>query len=500
MNQLITRKPSGFPVRTMASLLTSLPNILVVDDDRLIRNTLEAALSLNGFRVSLARNGREAIATANAQSFDAVISDIYMPEGDGLEVLRALRATQTTLPVILMTAQGELDVTVQALAEGASDVIAKPFDVAALTRLLNDHLAASRRKSKSLSAPPTPDFSDSGLIGRSPAMMTVYKLIAVAARNDATVLITGESGTGKELTARAIHDFSGRKEKPFLAVNCAGLTDTLLESELFGHTKGAFTSANADRAGLFEAADGGTLFLDELASTSPAFQASLLRVLQSGEVRRVGSPQTRRVNVRIIGASNSPLRELVASGQFRADLFYRLSVLTIDLPPLRQRPGDIELLAQHFLRRHSLNDQPLLLTEETRRLLQTHSFPGNVRELENALKRAAALCVNGVITPDCLPPHITRKDDDSPESCEPEDSLKSLAADWPTLEELERRYLQLALEKVHGNRQHAADLLGIARRTIQRLIIRYGLVPADSAEIDSGDDNEKGPTRAEHEE
>jgi DNA-binding NtrC family response regulator len=473
-----------------------LPNILVVDDDRLIRNTLEAALSLNGFRVSLAKSGREAIAAANAQSFDAVISDIYMPEGDGLEVLRALRATHTALPVILMTAQGELDVTVQAMAEGASDVVAKPFDIAALIRLINGHLSASHQKSKSLPASYT-DFSGSGLIGRSPAMMTVYKLIAFAARCDATVLLTGESGTGKELTARAIHDFSERKEKPFLAVNCAGLTDTLLESELFGHVKGAFTGANADRAGLFEAADGGTLFLDELASTSPAFQASLLRVLQSGEVRRVGSPQTRRVNVRVIAASNSPLRELTERGEFRADLFYRLSVLTIDLPPLRQRPGDVELLAQYFLRRHSTGAQPLLLTEEAMRLLQTHSFPGNVRELENALKRAAALCVNGIITPDCLPPHITRKDDDSIESCEPEDSLKSLATDWPTLEELERRYLQLALEKVHGNRQHAADLLGIARRTIQRLIIRYGLGTADPAEGDSDENIESAPTRAE---
>ncbi|MBL8191582.1 MAG: sigma-54-dependent Fis family transcriptional regulator [Acidobacteria bacterium] len=473
--------------------MTSLPNILVVDDDRLIRNTLEAALSLNGFRVSLAKTGREAIAAAQAQAFDAVISDIYMPDGDGLDVVRELHSTQPALPVILMTAQGELDMTVRALAEGARDVIAKPFDVAALTRLLNEHLTANRRKSKSLTAPTSPDFSGSGLIGRSPAMMTVYKLIAVAARNDATILLTGESGTGKELTARAIHDFSERKDKPFLAVNCAGLTDTLLESELFGHTKGAFTGANADRAGLFEAADGGTLFLDELASTSPAFQASLLRVLQSGEVRRVGSPQTRRVNVRIIGASNSPLRELVANGEFRADLFYRLSVLTIDLPPLRQRPGDIELLAQHFLRRNSTNDQSFLLTEEALQVLQRHSFPGNVRELENAMKRAMALCVNGVITPDCLPSHLAGKDQDSLEQSERKDSLKLLAADWPTLEELERRYLQLVLEKVHGNRQHAADLLGIARRTIQRLIIRYGLVTADSAE---SDDSESASTRA----
>lgn len=469
----------------MTPSLHSLPNILVADDDRLIRNMLEAALTLNGFRVCLAKSGREAIAAANAQTFDAVVSDIYMPEGDGLEVVRELRAAQSALPVILMTAQGELNVTVQALAEGASDVIAKPFDVAALIALLNNHLAASRRKSEAANAVSTADFSGSGLIGRSPAMMTVYKLIAYAARSDATVLITGESGTGKELTARAIHDFSQRKEKPFIAVNCAGLTDTLLESELFGYTKGSFTGAIADRAGLFEAANGGTLFLDELASTSPAFQASLLRALQSGEVRRIGSAQTHRVNVRVIGASNAPLRELAESGGFRADLFYRLSVLTIDLPPLRERAGDIELLAQHFLRRHSSTGQPLLLTNEAMQALRKHQFPGNVRELENALKRAVALCVNGVVTPDCLPPHIARKDDAPFVSSEKEDPLKLLAADWPTLEELERRYLQLALEKVHGNRQHAADLLGIARRTTQRLIVRYGLGAPEANESET---------------
>lgn len=484
----------------MATSLNFLPNILVADDDRLIRTMLEAALTLNGFRVSLAKSGREAIAAANAQTFDAVISDIYMPDGDGLFVVRELRASQFSLPVILMTAQGELDVTVQALAEGASDVIAKPFDIAALTALLNNHLAASRRKSEPTTISSAADFSSSGLIGRSTAMMTVYKLIAHAARSEATVLITGESGTGKELTARAIHDFSERKTQPFIAVNCSGLTDTLLESELFGHTKGSFTGANADRAGLFQAANGGTLFLDELASTSPAFQASLLRVLQSGEVRRVGSTQAHRVNVRIIGASNAPLRELAESGGFRADLFYRLSVLTIELPPLRQRAGDVELLAQHFLRRFGSNEQSLLLTDETLLALRTHAFPGNVRELENALKRAIALCVNGVITPDCLPPHIVRQPGAEAATLHPEDSLKSLATDWPKLEELERRYLQLALEKVHGNRQHAADLLGIARRTIQRLIVRYGLGASELAEGDSTGDIENAFASREEEE
>ncbi len=468
-----------------------LPRILVADDDRLIRATLETGLTLNGFQVFLARSGNEAIAAAGEQSFDVVISDIYMPDGDGLKVARSLRATQPALPVILMTAQGELDVTVQALAEGANDIIAKPFEIAALVSTLQKHLDAHREKSLAQDSSSEADFLRSGLIGRSAAMMSVYKLIAYAARTDVTVMITGESGTGKELAARAIHDFSERTSQPFIAVNCSGLTDTLLESELFGHIKGAFTGASSDRPGFFEAANGGTLFLDELASTSQAFQASLLRVLQSGEIRPVGATNTRQVNVRVVGASNSPLRELAESGAFRPDLFYRLSVLTIDLPPLRERAGDIELLAQHLLRRNSAGDQTPILSQEVLEALLAYRFPGNVRELENALKRAAALSNNGVITLDCLPPHIASERGNQNAASISEDTLRNLALDWPTLEELERRYLQLALEKVHGNRQHAADLLGTARRTIQRLIVRYGLGAPEEPETETARDGQE---------
>ncbi|MGE0884727.1 MAG: sigma-54-dependent transcriptional regulator [Blastocatellales bacterium] len=479
-------------------------HILIADDDRLIRMTLEAGLSLNGFQVSLARCGREAIAAAHEQPFDAVISDIFMPDGDGLEVLRELRASHPDLPIILMTAQGELDITVQAVAEGASDVIAKPFEISAISDLLKRLLNARRESQSSLLTGDeslSAKFSNSGLIGRSSAMVNVYKLIARAAKTDATVLITGESGTGKELTARAIHQFSERKNAPFIAVNCSGLTDTLLESELFGHTKGSFTGANTDREGFFEAAEGGTLFLDELASTSPAFQASLLRVLQSGEVRRVGSTQNRRVNVRVIGASNAPLRLLAENRSFRPDLFYRLSVLTIDLPPLRQRAGDIELLAQHFLRRARIEGlPPFRLSSEANAALCAYQFPGNVRELENALTRSTALCVNGLITLDCLPSHMIEDSATQSALSENDHAGAAIAADWPTMEELQRRYLQLALEKVHGNRQHAADLLGIARRTVQRLIARYDLpLPgadesdelADAANNESDDDQEE---------
>jgi len=455
-------------------------HILIADDDRLIRMMLEAGLSLNGFQVSQARTGREVIAAVNETPFDAVISDIFMPDGDGLEVVRELRVSHPSLPIILMTAQGELGVTVQAVAEGASDVIAKPFEISAVASLLHRHLS-SRREADTASpeefGKSLADFSRSGLVGRSGAMLKVYKLIAHASKTDANVLITGESGTGKELTARAIHDFSSRNEKPFVAVNCSGLTGTLLEAELFGHIRGAFTGANADRAGLFDAAEGGTLFLDELDSTSPAFQATLLRVLQSGEARRVGATQSQRVNVRIIGASNAPLRELTEGGGFRPDLFYRLSVLTIDLPSLRERGGDIELLAQHFLRRIKVDGAPpMRLTHEANEALRAYPFPGNVRELKNALIRSAALCGNGLITLDCLPSYIIEKSAVRPEVPATVIAGNSIISDWPTMEELQRRYLQLALEKVHGNRQHAAGLLGVARRTIQRLIARYGMI------------------------
>jgi DNA-binding NtrC family response regulator len=454
------------------------PHILVADDERSIRLTLETGLTLNGFRVTCARTGREAVEAARASHFDAVISDILMPDGDGLEVVHELRTVSPGVPIILITAQGSVELAVRAVSEGASDFIAKPFEIASLAALVRRHLSArseAQRMGTAKSEVSLDEFSRSGLVGRSSVMVSVYKLIAHAARMDATVLVLGESGTGKELVARAIHDFSPRAGKPFLAINCAGLTDTLLEAELFGHTKGSFTGATSDRAGLFEAADGGTLLLDEMASTSPAFQASLLRVLQLGEVRRVGSTEVRRVNVRVIAASNAPLHELAAAGTFRPDLFYRLSVLTIELPPLRERVGDVESLALHFLRRLNNDEEsPLRLSSEVIGILNGYEFPGNVRELENAMTRAAALCSGGVITIDCLPPGIVAAAHNVPSSLR-HDPISTLATDRPTIEELQRRYLQLILTEVGGNRRRAASVLGLNRRTIQRLIARYDL-------------------------
>jgi DNA-binding NtrC family response regulator len=469
-------------------VVSTMPShILVADDERSIRLMLEAGLKLHGFRVTSVPTGSKALEVARNGGIDAVLSDIYMPDGGGLDLVKDLRQIDPAIPIILMTAQGSVEAAVTAMADGATDFIGKPFDVAAVVKLLRRRLGAQQEAESAQGASTIESvISRSGLAGRSAPMAMVYKLIAQAARCDATVLVLGESGTGKEPVARAIHDFSTRSSRPFLSVNCSGLTDTLLESELFGYMRGAFTGAAGDRGGLFEAADGGTLFLDELASTSAAFQASLLRVLQSGEVRRVGSTQTRQVNVRVIGASNAPLRELVDAGTFRPDLFYRLSVLSIELPPLRDRAGDIELLTAHFLQKFGDAERlPLHLTREAMAALSSYHFPGNVRELENALRRAVALSSNGLVTADCLPSEIT---DASQRSGGLDSTEQRLIADRPGMEELQRRYLQFILDETGWNRRQAAAVLHLDRRTVQRLIARYKLQGAADTDGDAEDD------------
>jgi DNA-binding NtrC family response regulator len=437
--------------------MARLPHILVVDDQHSIRLMLESGLSLSGFRVSCARNGAEALAAASTEEFDAVISDVYMPDGDGLTMVQELRALLPSLPIVLMTAQGSVELAVRAVEEGATDFIAKPFEVSAVAALLRRHLSAASEATNGGTdiSNLVEDISRSGLVGKSPAMVGVY-----------------------------------REKKPFVAVNCSGLTDTLLEAELFGHTKGAFTGAVGERSGLFEAADGGTIFLDELASTSAGFQASLLRVLQSGEVRRVGSTQTKRIDVRVIGASNASLREMAAAGQFRPDLFYRLSVITLELPTLRERGGDVELLMAHFLRSVAVEGKPpYRLTREAALALRSYPFPGNVRELENAMRRAVALCPNDMISLDCLPPEIAAGAG-VPKEAFASSNERTIIADRPTMDELQRRYLQLVLDENQGRKRRAAMVLGLDRRTVQRLVAKYRLHAISDGESEENTDAE----------
>jgi len=443
--------------------------ILVVDDERGARMALEVPLRMSGYDVAAATCGREAIALGQNKRFDVVLTDIFMPDITGLEVVREFRRFSPDTKIIAVTAQGSLEIAMQAVEEGAFDFIAKPFNIDEVLSIVN-RAAHHATTTEAVSPDPAHDFSASGLIGHSPQMVRAYKLTAHAARTNATVLIEGESGTGKELIARAIHNNSSRVNRPFTAVNCSAMTETLLESELFGYTKGSFTGAAADRAGLFEATEGGTIFLDELSGTTQSFQASLLRVLQEKEVRRIGSREPRKIDVRVIGATNVNLEELANRGDFRADLFYRLSVLTIHLPPLRNRGAeDVALLAHHFLKKYEReHGEQIRIGEDVVELLARYSWPGNVRELENTIEHAAAVCADRLITISDLPQRIVERA--APPSTTLSAPSVSLIDDRPNLAELERRYVQLVLSENSGNKSRAAELLGIDRRTIYRYL------------------------------
>lgn len=450
--------------------LNSKPHkVLVVDDERGARMALEVPLRLSGYDVAAATGGREAIALGQGKRFDVVLTDIYMPDITGLEVVREFRRLSPETKVIAVTAQGSLEIALQAIEEGAFDFIAKPFNIDEVLALVG-RAAQHSTTTQAASPDPAHDFSASGLIGHSPQMVRAYKLTAHAARTNATVLIEGESGTGKELIARAIHQNSPRAKRPFTAVNCSAMTETLLESELFGYTKGSFTGAANDRAGLFESTDGGTIFLDELSGTSQSFQASLLRVLQEREVRRIGSREARKIDVRVIGATNVNLEDMANRNEFRADLFYRLSVLTINLPPLRERGAeDIALLAHHFLRKYERDHgEQVHIGEDVIALLARYPWPGNVRELENTIEHAAAVCADRLITVNDLPTRILERAAPPTQLVAP--ASVSLIDDRPSLAELERRYVQLILSETEGNKSRAAEILKIDRRTIYRYL------------------------------
>jgi len=452
--------------------------ILVVDDEQHVRRVLEVMLQRQGYQVTTADCGRAALEAFAAEVFDLVILDLRMPDLDGLEVLRRLRSQDPQATVVMITAYASVQTALEAMKQGAFDYIGKPFQEDEI--LLVAQKALERRRllveNQALRAEVLGRYDFGNIIGQSPAMQRVFAVMRKVAPTQATVLITGESGTGKELVARALHYNSPRRHKPLVAVNCAAIPATLLESELFGAAKGAYTGANHTRKGLVEEAHGSTLFLDEVGELPLEMQAKLLRVLQDGELKRVGENTTRRVDLRIIAATNKDLAQEVRAGRFRQDLFYRLSVIPIQLPPLRQRQGDIPLLARHFLeravKRHGLS--PKRLAPQALELLEAAEFPGNVRELENLMEQAAVMSEGDIIQPQDLPlaPAGSAQGVRVMVPPEEEDLKKVLKA---TARSAEEQVIRRVLERTGGNRTQAAQRLGISRRALITKIQALGL-------------------------
>jgi DNA-binding NtrC family response regulator len=451
--------------------------ILVIDDDRASCNLLRELFMAQGWSAEIAQTPERALELAAREKFDLLVSDINLEaEMSGLDLLREMR---DRCPVVLITGFGALDTTVAASREGAWDIISKPFKVQEIIAVARRALEQSEEPDRSARGnqpeaerPKHERAIMASLIGRAPAMLELYKEIARVAPTRSTVLIIGESGTGKELVARSIHQHSARGSRPFVPVNCGALTETLLEAELFGHVRGAFTGATADHKGLWEEAEGGTLFLDEIGETSPAMQVKLLRALQEGEIRRVGATRSVRVDARVVAATNRDLEKEVAAGRFREDLFYRLNVFTLRPPPLRERRSDIPLLAERFLRVSRDNvGRTLRFLEETIKVLVAYNWPGNVRELESAVEYAALRARGAEVAPEDLPPKLQSEE----ARAAARSPLAALYDDLPVLEELERRYLLHVLKVVGGNRTRAAEVMGIDRRTLYRMAERFGI-------------------------
>ena len=459
--------------------------ILVVDDDAIARELLADALKKEGYEVEAFSNGEEAIERGRRGWVDLVLTDIKMGTVDGLTVLREFKRFSPDTSIVLLTSFGSLEGAIEAIKQGAYDYLAKPFkkeEIKLVVRRSLDHCQLVRENARYRDElKGREDWSP--LVGSSPAMLEVYKLVARVSEGRSTVLLQGESGTGKELIARAIHANSLRREKPFIPVNCGALPDTLLESEMFGYEKGAFTGAVGIKAGLFEAATGGTLFLDEIGELGPALQVKLLRVMQDQEVRRVGGTTSLKVDVRIIAATNRDLEQFVKEGKFRDDLYYRLNVVRITLPTLAERKEDIPMLAHHFLQKYAGGSARAVrgFLPDTMTLLTQYRWPGNVRELENAIERAVSLSHGPLLTPDDLPSALRQPGSSMGDKTDGSDQHDEVCL---TLEEVEKRHLIRVLKETKGNKVKAAKILGIDRRTLYRMAERFGL--------DLGDDSDGG--------
>jgi DNA-binding NtrC family response regulator len=470
--------------------------ILIVEDDPALLGALKVLLEGEGFSVLTAGDG-EAAQEAAARGPELVVLDVKLPDMSGLEVLKALRGRDPKLPVIMMTGYVTTETAIKAMMEGAYDYISKPFKMNVLVGLIDKAMESSRLMRTTVTPSPTlpsADLKGDTLIGKSPQMLEIYKIIGQVAQSEATVLIAGESGTGKELVARALYHHSGRKDRPFLAVNCAAIPETLLESELFGHEKGSFTGAAARKIGKFEQCNYGTIFLDEIGDMSLLTQAKVLRILQNQEFERVGGQDTIKVNVRVITATNKDLSQMVKEKTFRDDLYYRLKVVSVNIPPLRQRPQDIPLLAQFFLQKFNKETKKEVreISAPALERLMTYPWPGNVRELENFMETAMVLCRGEVLLPEHFP-FLTEGDEEHAAILNTLEArgdlfLKALEPQFETLcqthagkvfdtlvGDLEKALLQLALKRVDGNQVQAAKLLGISRNTLRDRMERYGL-------------------------
>jgi two-component system, NtrC family, response regulator PilR len=455
------------------------PRILVVDDERSMRELLAIVLRREGYEVLLAANGRSAVETLEREPVDILISDIKMADLSGVEVLRAAKRIDKDILGIMITAFASTETAVEAMRLGACDYLSKPFDVDLLRMKVREKIESRQLRQENVLLKRTLGLSHqfSNIIGRSEAILDVFKMIETVARTNSTILVTGESGTGKGLVAQAVHFNSLRRERPFVALNCGALPETLLESELFGHMRGSFTGAEANKKGLIEVAEHGTVFLDEISEMSALMQVKLLRVLQERKFRRVGGLDETQADIRVIAATNRDLARLVADGRFREDLFYRINVIPINLPPLRSRREDIPLLAQHFLDKYNeqMGKRVASVSHPAMELMMRYDWPGNIRELENTIERAVALEATPAVLSDSLPAAIRGEavPDDTQESAV---ALPSGGFDLEAhVKDIERRYIAEALQRAGGVQVKAADLLGMSFRSFRYYVKKYNL-------------------------
>lgn len=442
--------------------------ILAVDDEPSMLRLLEISLRQAGYQPLTAKDGREALDLISTRDVDCVVTDLHMPRMDGLQLLKEIRQIDADLPVIIVTAQGEVKSAIEAMKHGASDYILRPFDLEELELSIKRALSFSRLvvENQYLREEKT---ADSGLVGNSPVMQQLQQSIRQVAPEKATVLVAGETGTGKELVARAIHAGSPRSKALFVAVNCAAIPHEMLESELFGHEKGAFTGAIKERIGKFELADGGTLFLDEVTEMPMQLQAKLLRALQESVIERVGGNRPISVDIRVVAATNRNPQDAIKEGKLREDLYYRLNVFRIDLPALKARKSDIEVLARHFLSRRHVEISPAAID-----VLMQYDWPGNVRELENVLERAAIISGNQAIMPQHLPAEMSAIISTATDYQEPVPAAAATTLSLPNaVETLERRLITEALQATHGNKSRAAKLLEISERSLWYKLSQY---------------------------